>query len=48
MIIQGYLLLIWKGTLEIMSPSRRHEFNKKIIALLIESYFLETDIDFIL
>ncbi len=39
----------WKyleGTLEIMSPSRRHEFNKKIIALLLEAYFLEAGIDF--
>jgi Uma2 family endonuclease len=35
-----------EGTLEIMSPSRRHEFNKKIIALLLETYFLETGIDF--
>ncbi|MDD1414367.1 Uma2 family endonuclease [Dolichospermum sp. ST_con] len=35
-----------EGTLEIMSPSRRHEFEKKIIALLLETYFIETDIDF--
>ncbi|MBG1271493.1 Uma2 family endonuclease [Nostoc sp. WHI] len=35
-----------EGTLEIMSPSRRHEFDKKIIALLLETYFLETGIDF--
>ncbi|MEA5517170.1 Uma2 family endonuclease [Nodularia sp. UHCC 0506] len=35
-----------EGTLEIMSPSRRHEVDKKIIALLLETYFLETDIDF--
>jgi Uma2 family endonuclease len=35
-----------EGTLEIMSPSRRHEFEKKIIALLLETYFLETGTDF--
>jgi len=42
----GMSITYLEGTLEIMSPSHRHEFNKKIIALLIESYFLETDIDF--
>jgi Uma2 family endonuclease len=41
-----YRLKYLEGTLEIMSPSRRHEFNKKIIALLLEAYFLETGIDF--
>ena len=35
-----------EGTLEIMSPSRRHEVDKKIIALLLETYFLEIGIDF--
>ena len=35
-----------EGTLEIMSPSRRHEFDKKLIALLLETYFMEKDIDF--
>ncbi|NET02548.1 MAG: Uma2 family endonuclease [Sphaerospermopsis sp. SIO1G2] len=35
-----------EGTLEIMSPSRRHEFDKKLIALLLETYFMETGIDF--
>jgi Uma2 family endonuclease len=35
-----------EGTLEIMSPSRRHEVDKKIIALLLETYFLEVGIDF--
>ncbi|MEH1864715.1 MAG: Uma2 family endonuclease [Nostoc sp.] len=35
-----------EGTLEIMSPSRRHEVDKKIIALLLEIYFLEKGIDF--
>lgn len=35
-----------QGTLEIMSPSRRHEVHKKIIALLLETYFLELAIDF--
>jgi hypothetical protein len=41
-----YRLKYLAGTLEIMSPSRRHEFDKKIIALLLETYFLELDIDF--
>ena len=35
-----------EGTLEIMSPSRRHEVDKKIIALLLETYFSEKGIDF--
>jgi Uma2 family endonuclease len=33
-------------TLEIMSPSRRHEAEKKRMALLIEAYFMAMDIDF--
>ncbi|MGB3533808.1 MAG: Uma2 family endonuclease [Microcoleaceae cyanobacterium] len=33
-------------TLEIRSPSRRHEAKKKRIALLLETYFMEMDIDF--
>ncbi len=33
-------------TLEIMFPSRRHEAEKKRIALLLETYFMEMDIDF--
>ncbi len=35
-----------EGVLEIMSPSRRHEFDKKLIALLLETYFIEKEIDF--
>lgn len=35
-----------EGTLEIMSPSRRHEVDKKIIALLLETYFIDKGIDF--
>lgn len=35
-----------EGTLEIMSPSRRHELDKKIIVLLLETYFVEIGIDF--
>ncbi|MEA5507011.1 Uma2 family endonuclease [Halotia wernerae UHCC 0503] len=41
-----YRLKYLEGILEIMSPSRRHEVDKKIIALLLEAYFLETGIDF--
>ncbi|MEB3280040.1 MAG: Uma2 family endonuclease [Lyngbya sp.] len=35
-----------EGTLEIMSPSRRHESEKKRIALLLETYFMEAEVDF--
>lgn len=31
-----------EGVLEIMSPSRRHEYNKKNIGRLLEAYFEET------
>jgi Uma2 family endonuclease len=34
------------GTLEIMSPSRRHEVQKKNIARLLEAYLEEVEIDF--
>ncbi|MFO5495042.1 MAG: Uma2 family endonuclease [Cuspidothrix sp.] len=44
--ISHYRFKYLEGTLEIMSPSRRHEFDKKIIALLLETYFIEKDIDF--
>jgi len=37
-----YRVTYFEGVLEIMSPSRRHEFNKKIIAMLVESYLVET------
>jgi Uma2 family endonuclease len=33
-----------EGTLEIMSPSSRHEFYKKLIARLLEVYALERDV----
>lgn len=35
-----------QGILQIMSPSRRHERNKKIIGLLLEAYLLERKIRF--
>ncbi|MBF2006223.1 MAG: Uma2 family endonuclease [Chlorogloeopsis fritschii C42_A2020_084] len=44
--ISHYRFKYLEGTLEIMSPSRRHEVDKKIIALLLETYFLEKGIDF--
>lgn len=34
------------GILRIMSPSRRHESEKKRIAMLLETYFIERAIDF--
>ncbi len=42
----GYRVSYLAGVLEIMSPSRRHEFNKKLMAMLLECYFLEEGIDF--
>lgn len=41
-----YRLTYLDGILEIMSPSRRHEVNKKSIARLLEIYFEEAEIDF--
>lgn len=38
----GYRLAYLAGTLEIMSPSRRHEFAKKNISRLLEAYLEET------
>jgi len=38
----GFRLTYLQGTLEIMSPGRRHEFTKTNIALLLETYFVET------
>ena len=35
-----------EGNLAIMSPSRRHEFDKKIIAMLLEAYLFEQEIKF--
>jgi Uma2 family endonuclease len=40
----GVRLTYLKGALEIMSPSRRHEGYKKLIARLIELYALERDV----
>ena len=37
-----YRVTYLEGVLEVMSPSRRHEFNKKIIAMLVESYLVKT------
>lgn len=36
----------WDQNLVIMSPSRRHEFDKKIIGMLLETYFLTKKIRF--
>ena len=41
----GLRMTYLKGTLEIMTPSPEHEFDKKTIARLIEIYALEMDID---
>jgi Uma2 family endonuclease len=38
----GLHITYLEGTLEIMSPSRRHELNKTNIGLLLEAYFQET------
>jgi Uma2 family endonuclease len=37
-----YRVTYLEGTLEIMSPSRRHEFGKKNISRLLEAYLEET------
>lgn len=34
------------GIIRIMSPSRRHESEKKRIAMLLETYFIEMGVDF--
>lgn len=41
----GLRMTYLEGTLEIMTPSPEHEFDKKTIARLIEIYALEMDID---
>jgi Uma2 family endonuclease len=41
-----YRLTYVDGTLEIMSPSRKHEVSKKNIARLLEVYLEEAEIDF--
>lgn len=42
----GYRVAYLDGTLEIRSPSRRHEGEKKRIATLLEVYFEETDTEY--
>lgn len=42
----AYRVTYLDGVLEIMSPSRRHESPKKRISNLLETYFLEADIDY--
>ncbi len=42
----GIRLKYCEENLAIMSPSRRHEFDKKIIAMLLETYFFEQEIKF--
>ena len=37
-----YRVTYLEGALEIMSPSRRHELQKKNISRLLEAYFEET------
>ncbi|HEY9710134.1 MAG TPA: Uma2 family endonuclease [Oculatellaceae cyanobacterium] len=37
-----YRVTYLEGTLEIMSPSRRHDQNKTYIGMLLEAYFQET------
>lgn len=41
-----YRITYLDGTLEIMSPSRRHEISKKNIARLLEAYLDKTEIDY--
>jgi Uma2 family endonuclease len=44
--ISRYRITYLDGTLEIMSPSRRHEFSKKNIARLLEAYLNQAEIDY--
>ncbi len=41
-----YRISYLDGTLEIMSPSRNHEFSKKNIARLLEAYLNQAEIDY--
>ncbi|MDJ0687742.1 MAG: Uma2 family endonuclease [Xenococcaceae cyanobacterium MO_188.B32] len=41
-----YRITYLDGTLEIMSPSRSHEFSKKNIARLLEAYLNQAEIDY--
>jgi Uma2 family endonuclease len=40
-----FKLTYFNGVLQVMSPSRRHEIDKKILGMLLECYFLEKKID---
>lgn len=42
----GILLKYWQETLELMSPSSRHEIYKENIGILLECYFLAKKIRF--
>lgn len=44
--ISRYRITYLDGTLEIMSPSRRHEFSKKNLARLLEAYLNQAEIDY--
>ncbi len=40
-----FKLTYFNGVLQVMSPSRRHEIDKKILGMLLECYFIEKKID---
>lgn len=42
----SYRVRYLKGNLEIIAPSQRHESYKKLIAMLLETYFVETGMNF--
>jgi Uma2 family endonuclease len=42
----GIKVQYWEENLAIMSPSHRHEFDKKIIGILLETYFMYKKIRF--
>ncbi|WP_242578060.1 Uma2 family endonuclease, partial [Chroococcus sp. FPU101] len=42
----GIYVTYLEGSLEIMSPSRRHELSKKLMGILLEAHFLEFGIRF--
>jgi Uma2 family endonuclease len=45
--LSGVHLFFFQGTVEILMPGREHELFKKIIAILIETFLLDRNVDFI-
>ncbi|NEP05286.1 MAG: hypothetical protein F6K25_26890 [Okeania sp. SIO2G4] len=41
-----FKVIYHRGTLQVKSPSSRHEISKKMLGMLVENYCLETGIRF--